>query len=486
MIQRGILFAGCMVMGSLYLTGTAQEGKPQDEKSAVSMSWSGYMQTDDRLNLSGARDISWQEYRFDLRSELKVEKKARFCGEFWLRDMGEKDLKYLSDLKKSSSVLPIDISFRKAFVDIFDVGIPSLDLTIGRQRFVWGTADKINPTDNLNPDDLEDIWDMGRHLGSDGIQAKYYLGKLTLSAVYLPLFRPAVLPLGAASAAILPRPSSLSEMKIQNYIDTIIVPDSRPKESSSAAIRTSVHFTGFDASLSYVYCREDIPVLSEIVLFPQAQSRSQADVDMRDGSVEIKDVKSTYVYPRMHIAGFDFAGMAGRFGFWGEAALYMPEQGIDVKTSLGGNDTVAQVFQSLRYIPLLLADQPSPFSGTPYVKFVAGVDFSLPWNMYFNLQYAHGYVHERGDGIEDYIFFNADWSFFNSKLKISPFGIILEIKDYAAFEESYALVDQPQLTWYPVENAEINMGVRLIDASPGTFFSALKNNEAFLRVKYGF
>ncbi len=481
MIERGIFLSGCAVLGALCLSAAAQ-----DEKPSVSMSWSGYMQTDNRLSLTGEKDFTWQEYRLDLRSELKVERKARFYGEFWIRDLGFPQLNYLADLQKSGSVLPMDISFRKAYVEIYDAGITSLDLSIGRQRFVWGTADKINPTDNLDPDDLEDIWDMGRHLGSDGIQAKYYLGKMTISAVFLPFFRPAVLPSGAGVEGIKPKLPDLPGMVIRTTTDTLVLPSPKPRESSSAAIKTGVHFSGFDASLSYAYCRDDIPLLAGQVLVPQAQSRAQADVDLRDETVEIREARSTYIFPRLHIAGIDMAGMIGRLGVWGEAALYIPEKRVDMKTSFSGNDTVAQIFQSMHYLSSSLYTPQPSLTGDPYAKFAVGMDCTLPWNMYFNMQYVHGFVHERGDSLEDYIFFNADWNFFNNKLKISPFGIILEIKDYDDFANSYAIVDQPHISWFPVENAELNVGVRLIDAAPGTYFGTARNNEAFLRVKYAF
>jgi hypothetical protein len=42
-----------------------------------------------------------------------------------------------------------------------------LELTVGRQRIAWRTADRLNPTDNINAYDLEDIWDFGRHHGSE-------------------------------------------------------------------------------------------------------------------------------------------------------------------------------------------------------------------------------------------------------------------------------------------------------------------------------
>ena len=67
-----------------------------------------------------------------------------------------------------------------------------------------GTADKLNPTDNVNPYDLEDIWDFGRHLGSDGVQLSVYAGGIQVTAVAIPVFTPVVLPQGKRATASMP------------------------------------------------------------------------------------------------------------------------------------------------------------------------------------------------------------------------------------------------------------------------------------------
>ncbi len=463
---------------------TASPVAPAPETEApVALSWSGYLQTDIRMNVNDPKDLSWQEYRLDLRPELKLGTKARFYGEIWMRELGFPQLHRFNELQKPGSILPLDISLRKAYVDIYGVGFPSLDLTIGRQRIVWGTADKINPTDNLDPNDLEDIWDVGRHFGSDGIKAKYYLGPLTLSAVFLPIFRPAILPQGGlAEELFLKKNSELINAIIDQKKDTVIMPELKPKESFSAGFKTAVHLTGFDASASYAYCRDDFPLLSEIIVTPQAKTTSQAILDVADGMLEIKEAKLKLIYPRLHIAGIDMAAMIGRWGIWGEAAVFVPEKRIKMQTTYEGNDSVPNVFSAINYKG---AKNPTLLDG-PYIKYVIGMDFTFPWKMYISAQYAHGYVHERGDSLGNYIFMNADWSLFNNKLKITPFGIILEVKDFEHFNDCYALVDQPQLSWYPVDNAEIRIGVRLIQAQPGTFFSNLDTDEAFFMFKYSF
>ena len=55
--------------------------------------------------------------------------------------------------------------------------------------------------DNLDPDDLEDPWDFGRHLASDALSLTAWLGEASLQLVALPFFRPARLPGGSGPAS---------------------------------------------------------------------------------------------------------------------------------------------------------------------------------------------------------------------------------------------------------------------------------------------
>jgi hypothetical protein len=125
--------------------------------------------------------------------------------------------------------------------------------------------------------------------------------------------------------------------------------------------------------------------------------------------------------------------------------------------------------------------------GKPYVKFVIGIDYTFPANVYINLQYVHGFVHERGNDIEDYLMGNLDWKLFNDKLKVTPVGVGLEIKNFSDITNNYAFVAQPAVVWYPIDNTELSLGARIITGKEGTYFGKVKDNdELFVKCKYSF
>ena len=191
--------------------------------------WSGYLQTDNRLRLCDDYEFSWQEYRLNLELEVKPSEKVKLYSEVWLRSWGFPEVQTSADLFNKDRVLPWNLAFREAYLDLYGFISDNLDLRIGKQRIAWGTADKLNPTDNLNPPDLEDIWDFGRHLGSDGIKGSYYLGDFTFTGVYVPMFTPAVLPRGDWSAALSPSMEMPAGLNLRNLTDSITMPAYKPE-----------------------------------------------------------------------------------------------------------------------------------------------------------------------------------------------------------------------------------------------------------------
>lgn len=151
----------------------------------------------------------------------------------------------------------------RLILDLYDFLSPDLDIRIGLQRIVWGTADRLNPTDNLNPDDLVDIWDFSRHLGSNSIKASYYLGDCTLTALYIPVFTPATLPVVEWSGALAPPIESPAGFTLGDLSDKIITPENNLKESSIFGLKVEEDFRGYDLSLSYFYGRDDIPLINK-------------------------------------------------------------------------------------------------------------------------------------------------------------------------------------------------------------------------------
>lgn len=455
----------------------------QDENSSVSLSWKGYIQADERVHAEGAYDLSWQEYRLSLKSELKASGKARFFSDIWLRALGFSDPKHVSDLESFGKVSPQNLELREAYVDLYGLGCKDLDVTIGRQRIAWGTADRVNPTDNINPDDFEDIWDFGRHLGSDGAKAVYAPGKFTLTGVFIPGFKPAVLPAGERLNVFAPavRVAQLPGFVFENMTDTVAMPELTLKESSTAALKIARRFFDFDLSLSYAYCRDDIPLPDSLLLLP-----------VKGKKLDTLAAKAHEVYPRLHVAGLDCAGAVGKMGVWGEAAMFVPAKRTDLVTKFIGDvssDPSLGVQQRAALLNLSqgVKDTTPSLDDAAYVKFVLGLDYAFACDVYVNAQFIHGFVHERGHGLENYVTADVDWSLFDNKLKISPLSMLLEIKSFSKFSDNYAIVVQPHVTWHPIDNADLALGLRLIDGKEGTCFATIKDeDEILVKVKYGF
>jgi hypothetical protein len=471
----------------------------QDANSPIVPSWSGYVMTDNRIHTQGEHEFSWQEYRLDLKSEVKAFGKAKFFGDVWLRSLGFSSPKNSAEQQKTGSVSPQNLSLREAYVSLYGLGLSNLDVTVGRQRIAWGTADRINPTDNINPYDFEDVWDFGRHLGSDGFKAVYYLGRFSVTGIYIPLFRPAVLPQGDWINAFIPSLPPVPGFRITKQTDTISMPQLTIQESSTAALKFSGRVFNSDLSASYTYCRDGIPVADTVTLSPGAHTvRGAVDDLLAYGAFDNTNAKIHLMYPRLHVAGFDFSSAIAKLGIWGEAAVFFPEKRIDMITRLAGSlpvDSLIQVpgLPQVRMAQLYalanggIASPTASLDTKPYVKFVVGIDYSFPWNVYVNVQYIHGFVQERGNDLEDYIMSNVDWNLFNNRLKLSLPGIGLEIKDFQHVFDNYAVVGQPQVTWYPIDNAELGLGVRLVYGKTGTYFGTMSDgDEVIARVKYGF
>jgi hypothetical protein len=71
-----------------------------------------------------------------------------------------------------------------------------LDLSIGQQRIAWGSTTVFNPTDNINPFNLENPLDFQARLPVPAIKATFTLGEhVTVTLVNLPMYTPAILPI---------------------------------------------------------------------------------------------------------------------------------------------------------------------------------------------------------------------------------------------------------------------------------------------------
>ncbi len=421
------------------------------------LDWSGYFSTDHRIMLKNDHPFSYEEYRLSVNPQQNINENIKFYSEIWFRSFGLPSIEKLDDLFSKNNLIPFEVDIREAYIDILKFPLKNIDMRIGRQRIAWGTADKINPTDNLNPLDLEDIWDFGRHLSSNGIRIDGYLRGFNLSYVIIPRFTPALLPQNSlyTNYSNIDLPPGINPVKTTN---SIAMPDYTIKNSIHG-LRLKKNIFNFDFLISYVYGRDGIPILQNTIIVP---------VNML-GDV---DIYNELVFPKMQILGADLAGAIGDIGIWAEGALFLPE-------SINYVIDLSQL--GMGVMDSLILDN------TPYAKFVVGTDYTFKNGIYVNFQYVHGFFQERSDEIEDYLLMGLEWKLLEERLKIMPLSGGLEIKDFSDFKNNYAFVYAPEVSYKPVENCELSISLRLIEGKEMTNFGKLKDNdEVVLKAKYSF
>lgn len=459
-ILSALLTAACPVL--------AQEGTESGRLGAnppeSALQWGGYLQSDVRFYRKYNHALSFQEYRLDLTAELKTSDKSHFYSELWIRSFGFPSLNKTEDLSMSGNIRPSNLSLREAYFDIYGFFVNSIDIRVGRQRNAWGSADKLNPTDNLDAYDLEDIYDFGRHFASDSIKASCYLGGFTLSLIYIPVFTPALLPRGDWLAVLFPQSALPTGLSVNSTGDKLITPANELRYSSSGGVRISRNILGYDLSLSYAYTRDSLPVLSRITLTP---------VSMLTPTVV--DVSTELVYPVIQVAGADISGSIADFGFWAEAAMFIPRQ-VKLTTEL-----------QLPY-PAGFVKESVSLSGHNYVKYVLGTDYTFRSGLYYNLQVVHGLFHERGESnLAHYFTIRFEYKLLDDKIKVAFLNGSVALKKFKDADRNYGYVYKPEISLYPADNAELILGAHLIDGTDSTIFGQLRHKDEFyVQAKYSF
>jgi len=289
----------------------------------------------------------------------------------------------------------------------------------------------------------------------------YYLGDFYLEGDWVLFFRPASLPMGDWSSALMPPVELPAGFGLENFSDTLIMPGWKLGNSSSYALKFGGYLRGLDFSLSYLYGRDGLPITS-------------ANEITFGSSPGMLDLKSTMFYPRMHYVGADASGSIGSVGVWGEAAMFLPEHEV-----VATNDLSAFGMPSTDTVLL---------EKKPYFKYVVGTDYTFRNGHYINFQYLHGFVNERGSKeLNDYFVFNYEKSIFNDKLKVRPATLAFVVSDWKDVTGNYALVYMPFIDYMPNLNTTISLGVRLIWGEGDSSFALVKDkDEAVIRVSFKF
>ncbi len=445
---------------------------------------------------------------------LTISDRVKAVGDIDFYWYGYSDVNDIDSATLHERVDPYRLEANAAYVDIYKI-LPHLDLRIGRQVVVWGTGDKFNPTNLINTLDLSDPLLFGKAIANNMIRADWNpWGDLIVTAVWVPIFRPAQLPRTAPLAVTTPnRPAPVQEFDIRqqygqlamllppNQINVLTMQPDPSIQNSQVGVRVAGRLAGLDLSASYYHGRWGIPTPAWAV--------------NKDNGI----VDAIVMWPRVDVLGADLAGSIEKLkglGYWIEAGLYFPQKiTYGTYNDLGGHHdpitweptnqldangqpkfnvhTSAPEFQRGTVIP-----------SDPFLKLTAGIDFTWNKYLYSNLQYVYGFIDEFGAGqqcyarnkvdfgdyrcearIGHYLVVGSDLKLFSDQLLIRLFGAF-KVPQVGDQDPKFTAVLFPQIAWAVWDATELSVGAFVFLGDRDTKFGdpAAGASEIFLKARF--
>ncbi len=328
-----------------------------------------------------------------------------------------------------------ELNLYEANIMVSDFLIENLDLTIGKQRISWGTADKINVVDNLNPVDFANFFTFDPDYSFEkrpqsALNFEYYIGDNSkLQFVYLLQHQISPLPYGYT----LLTKSGINVEKIavsKDWKNNI--------KDSNFALRFSTNLMNIDFGLSYYQGNISLPIIKSITISPSPSAE--------------------FFYGKQKIIGIDLSTVISGASVWGEVAYIIPNKTdgfIQIPIVLNNN------FVGVRNISFRLLEK-------GFFKYVLGGDYNFSHGFYLNLQFLHGFFDEfdytkdaenyfmksKGEffgELSNYIIPALEYKFHGEDYKIRLSGII-EISDKTSF------VFTPQIEFRIADGLKISSG----------------------------
>ena len=335
----------------------------------------------------------------------------------------------ITDLTRIEKTDPYRIEARALYAEASGIFFKNLDLRIGQQVVSWGVGDQFNPTNNLNSDDLRDPLLFGRQAANFMVKGDYWINEdWSISAVLVPIFKPALLPLsGSLALAQLDRMPFVEDQFRYRIIGeqaaaqtlfgfpTVIgkVTPKLPEPSfgnMQFAYRIAGSIKEHDVALSFYKGRSDFPqpTANHTHLVANKQCNPNVPTDCINGTL-VTDV--TVEYPEMYVYGFNAAGEVNPFkwinddingiGYRFEGALIVPHNS---KIKITNDDLPLGIPQAAGEYDYDGdgqpggGKQPTIVQDRAFAKWVLGLDYTFGEHVYVNAMWVHGLVDEFGAG----------------------------------------------------------------------------------------
>lgn len=370
-----------------------------------------------------------------LNLSAKVSKNLSGVARVQFRNINFSRATVSNDLQDYGQVLPLSVRLYEMYIDFLELA-EWFDLRVGQQRIAWGKALAFNPTDNLNPFNLENPLDFQERLPTPAIKASFYMGEhVTLTLVAQPYYVPAVLPISLFRDvatidfdfnSLVPKGFKLEKVNSSEKVQQVDF----NIENMQAAGKLSFVFDKVSFALSYFWGRLYVPIPSSSNLTATKLGKT----DPVTGDINVTtDVDVQLVFPRVHVIGFDFSTSLGPVGVWAEVGLFLPHQSfaLEITQSIAPNLVANDPEQSKRLNPLSKEPFcpapkagekkacPDSFPSTPYPKVTVGLEYTFPGGFYFNLQYLFGFFNEQAlDKLHHFAFLVIRQPFWRDRLML--------------------------------------------------------------------
>ncbi len=324
-----------------------------------------------------------------LRADLGQKVAVRAAVEF--RNLNFPQVETLDDTGEPEKIQPVQLRIDEGYVDLYGFIFKRLDLRIGAQKIRWGTGDGINPTDRINPLDLEDPTVFDRRLATVAALLAYQAGKVRIEVAVVPLFVPAALPVREVDFSLTDDPNDTFDFDQYaaegqdielNEAEALLEMPAFTLKNTAVAARVLWNGSVGDLGISYYHGRDSLPQASgEAWLTGFATDNTRIDAMIPT------------VYPEIDVLGAE--GRIGPFGIltmWGEAALIFPE-----RTEVIASESQLEALERLNIIDRVPDPIPTAVTqdGQVYLQAIAGLDLTFDFGLYVNLQYLRGFPTER-------------------------------------------------------------------------------------------
>jgi hypothetical protein len=449
-------------------------------------------------NFLGLRQGDFYNFRnanwFLLKVKANPSESVAGVANLELRNTNFTAVRLLDELWDRGTVEPVSWRVREAYVDYYgfllDHDWVKLDLRAGKQVLGWGEADGFNPTNPLDPLDLENPLEMKTRLGNVSLKATLTVGEewFSLEGVLVPRVLPSVLPVelflgeNPLDSPLMPRFELGSMLPAGLDLDLVTEPLGREVLKTATPAASGANVTGglrlrwslwdFDWTVSYARAREPIPAPRSVRGTGRIASTVEDGCPVPGRSCALVSVEEvTLVYPRIDVVGLNLRGGLGDVGVWAEVALIIPERlDTEVEVQLLGPQRLG-----------LTAIEPEPFT-----KWVLGAEYTIPGGYYLNLQWIHGFFTEAtGHRLHDYLFLSFRTAILNERLRFE-LNLGGEL-DTTGGRRALAGLLSALVTYKPFDGSEVALGYLMSRGERGTSFQMFEQlDQLYLRFRADF